>query len=84
MNEESPSRLEANHQILAAPVDGYDSLALELPSDLAGIERTRESSIRDLDALESPPLEDGDESAPDAFNLGQLGHEDTLATARRP
>ena len=81
MNQESPSRLEANNQILAAPVNRDDPLALELSSDLAGIERTREPRIRDLDALEPPPLEDGDESAPDALDLGQLGHRDTLAMA---
>ena len=82
MNQESPSRLEANNQILPAPVDGDDLLALELSSDLAGIERTREPRIRNLDALETPPLEGGDESASDAFDLRQLGHADTLATSR--
>jgi hypothetical protein len=81
VNQESPSRLEPNNQVLATPVDGYDSLALELSSDLAGIERTREPRIRDLDALEPPPLEGGDEPASDALDLGQLGHEDTLAAA---
>ena len=83
MNQESPSRLEPNNQILAAPVDGDDPLPLELSSHLIGIERTREPGIRDLDPLEPPPLEDGHEPAPDAFDLGQLGHADTLA-ARGP
>ena len=81
MNQESPSRLEANNQVLPAAVDADDPLALELSSDLAGIERTREPRVRDLDVLEPPPFEGGDESASDAFDLGQLGHADTLAAS---
>ena len=81
MNQESPSRLEPNNQILAAPVDGDDPLALELSSHLCGIERTREPRIRNFDTLEPPPLEGGNQSAPDALDLGQLGHADTLAAS---
>ena len=84
MNQESPSRLEPNNQILAAPVDGDDSLALELSSDEAGIERTCQPRVHDLDPLEPPPLEDGRETAPDALDLGQLRHANTLAAAWMP
>ena len=82
MNQESPSRLEPNNQILAAPVDGDDTLALELSSDDVGIERTCQPRVRDLDPLEPPPLEDGRETAPDALDLGQLRHANTLAVPR--
>ena len=81
MNQKSPSRLEPNNEILAAPVDGDDPLPFELPSDLRGIERTREPRVHDLDPLEPPPLEGGNQSAPDALDLGQLGHADTLAAS---
>jgi hypothetical protein len=70
VNQQRPTRLEPDNQILAAPVDGNDPLSLELSGHLTGIERTREPRIRDLDPLEPSPLEDGHESAPDALDLG--------------
>ena len=63
VNQESPSRLEPNNQILAAPVEGCDALALELSRDLVGSDRPRQPRVGDLDALERPPLEDRRERA---------------------
>ena len=80
VNQQSPPRLEPNNQILAAPIDGSDPLTLELSRDLIGIERTRQPRVRDLDPLERSPLEDGREPPPDALDLGQLGHGNTLAS----
>ena len=57
MNQERPSRLEPNNQILATAIDGGDPLALELPRDLDGVERPRQARVGDLDPLEAAPLE---------------------------
>ena len=59
MNQESPSRFEPNNQILAAPIDGRDALALELSRDLVGIRGARQPRIRDPDMLEDRPSRTG-------------------------
>ncbi len=83
MNEQSPSRLEPNDQVLAPPVDGHHPFALELSSDELRIEGTSEPGVGDLDSLEPPPDEGRHETAPDGLDLGQLRHADTLAVPRR-
>ena len=70
VNKQSPSRFEPKNQILAAPIDGRDSLTLELSRDLVGVSRTRQTGVRDSDTLERPPLEDRGKPAPDALDLG--------------
>ena len=82
VDQESPTRLEPNNQILAAPVDGRDLLALELSRDDVRLERPRQPRVDDRDPLERPPLEDGHEAPPDALDLGKLGHMSTVPVAR--
>src|SRR5437899_102480 len=48
VNQQSPSRLEPNNQILATAIDECDPLALELPSDCDRVERARQAGIREL------------------------------------
>src|SRR4051794_19792224 len=79
VNQQSPSRLEPNNQILAAPVDGRDALTLERSSHPVGIERTRQPRVGDRDPLEATPLEHGHKTPPDTLDLWQLRHLDTLA-----
>jgi len=70
VNQESPTRLEPNNQILAAPVDGDDALALEVSSDLNGIERSCQAAVGDLDPLEAPAFEERSETPADGLDLG--------------
>jgi hypothetical protein len=70
VNKESPSRFEPKNQILSAPIDGRNSLTLELSRDLLGVNWTRQTGVRDPDMLERPPLEDRGKPAPDALDLG--------------
>jgi hypothetical protein len=70
VNQQRSSRLEPNNQILAAPIDGRNQLALELSSNQIEIDRPREPRVRDLDPLESPPLEDRCNPPADALDLG--------------
>jgi len=74
VNQQSPPRLEPNNQILATTIDRRHLLALEFPCDLERVEGTGQSRIRDLDALEPPPLEDGRDTGSDGLDLGQLRH----------
>ena len=75
VNQESPSRLEPNNQILATPIQGRDALALERSRHLVGRDRPRQPRVDDLDPPERSPLEDGHKAPPDALDLGQLGHD---------
>jgi hypothetical protein len=92
VNQESPTRLEPNNQILAAPVDGGDALALELAGDLIGIERSCQPPVEDLDALEAPTFEKRDELPAHALDLRKLRHASAASSdvssrrtdARRP
>ena len=83
MNQERPSRLEPNNQILATAIDERDPFALELPRDLDRVERARQARVGDLDVDEAAPLEHGREPAANGLDLGQLGHPATVH-ARRP
>jgi len=58
VNQENAIRLEPNNQILAAAIDGDDSLAFQLGGYSGGVERAGEARIVDLDALETPAHQD--------------------------
>ena len=79
VNQESPSRLEPNDQVLAATIDDRDGLTVELTRDLVRVERTREPRVENANVLESPPLQDRRERPPDRLYLGQLRHARTVA-----
>ena len=78
VNQERPSRLEPNNQILATAIDGGDPLAFELPRDLDRVERARQARVGDLDVGEHASFEHGREPAADGLDLGQLGHAATV------
>ena len=54
MHDERAAGVQAQHEILPAPLDGRDALAFELGGDDHGIERPRQPRVADLDALEGP------------------------------
>src|SRR5512134_3862949 len=83
VNQEYPTGLESNNQILAAPLDGGDGLALELGRDLLRLGRARGAWVEDVDALEAPADEHRLEVSADRLNLGQLGHGASLAVPFR-
>ena len=66
--------LEADDQVLAAPLDRGDALSLELGGDLVGVVGPHEPGVADLDALEAPAGEHRLEPPADRLDLGQLGH----------
>ena len=74
VNQEIPTALEPDNQILAATLQGRDALALELGGDRVGLEGPHEPRVADLDPLEQPPFERGREPAAHRLDLGQLGH----------
>ena len=82
VDQERAARLEPDDQVLAAPLDRGDALALELGRDLVRVVRPHEPRVVDLDALEAPPVEHGREPRADGLDLGQLGHAVTLAATR--
>ena len=59
VDQERAPRLEPNNQVLAAPVDRDDPLALELARDLDRVERARQARVDDLDPLERRPSSTG-------------------------
>src|SRR5262249_38453297 len=82
VDQENPTALESNDQILAATLDRLDALAGQLGRHLGRIERTRQARIVDLDVLESAPDEHGLEPAPNRLDLGQLRHTASVAMSR--
>jgi hypothetical protein len=81
VDQERATAVEPKNQILAAPLDGGDGLALELGSDLERLERADEPRVEDVDVLEAPPDERGLELAANRLDLGQLGHTASVATS---
>src|SRR5215210_7217686 len=75
VNQESPSRLEPNNQILAATIDCADALPFELRCHGHRLERTDEAWIVDLDPVEPPADKVRLEHETDRLDLGQLGHQ---------
>ena len=74
MDQESPTRLEPNNQILAAAIDRGDAYALQLGRDHDWVERTRQPRVGDLDTLEAAPGELRLEPATDGLDFRELGH----------
>ena len=74
MNQEYPTAFEPNNQILAAPLNGVDDLALELCGDLPGLDGARHARIEDLDSLEPASDEHRLEVSANRLDLGELGH----------
>src|SRR5262249_48330279 len=77
-----PPRLEAEHEVLPAPFDGRDALALEAARDRRRLERHRQAGVVDPNPLDPPPLEHRRERPPNRLDLGQLRHRDTLSRGR--
>src|SRR5215207_2767478 len=74
VNQENTPALEANKQILAAPLDALHDLVGELGGDLQRVEGPNEPSVQDLDTLEAAARQRRLQAAPDRLDLGQLGH----------
>src|SRR6266571_1160613 len=81
VNQENPTALESNNQILATAFQRVDALAYELGSHLGGLFRPRQPRIEDLDVLEPAADEHRLELASNRLDLGQLGHAPSLASA---
>ena len=72
MHDERAAGVQAQHEILPAPLDGCDTLAFELGGDDRGIEWTRQPAVADLHVLEGPSGEDRLEARADGLDFGQL------------
>lgn len=70
VNQENPTAFEPKNQILAAPVELRDSLALQLGCHRDRIEGTHETWVVDHDALEPSPDERRLELATNGLDLG--------------
>src|SRR6266516_5752282 len=81
VNQENATALEPDNQIFATALECLDTLALELGRHLGGFVRARQPRIEDLDVLERAAHEHGLEPASNGFDLWQLGHAPSLATA---
>ena len=81
VNQKSPTRLEPNNHILATAVDGPNTLARQLGSDLQRVERAGQPRVEDLDAVEAASEQRGLEAATDGLDLGQLGHDTSVVAA---
>src|SRR5437868_11507329 len=84
VDQENPTALEPNNQILAAPLDSRDTLSLELGRHLGRLIRTDEARIVDAHTLEAPTYQCGLELPTDALDLRQLRHAASLVVWRRP
>jgi hypothetical protein len=69
VNEENPTALETNNEILAAPLDGGDALSIELGRHLGGVVGTDKTRVFDSDAVEAATDERRLELSPDALDL---------------
>src|SRR3954454_11924251 len=83
VDQENATALEPNNQILAAPFERSDALADELGRDLGRVLGPRQPRVFDLDVLEAPSDEHRLEPAANRLDLGQLGHQASLAMSRR-
>ena len=73
VDESAEAALEPQQQVLPAPLDGDDAIALELLRDLEQVVGPREPRIEDLDARERAPVEPRRELRADRLDLRQLG-----------
>jgi hypothetical protein len=83
VDQENATATKPKNQILAAPFDGVDDLALKLDGDLVRIERPRDPRIGDLDTLEPPPHERRLQARANRLDLGELRHGASLAASQR-
>src|SRR5437899_6916832 len=79
VNQESPTRLEPNNQILAAALERRDTLAFELAGDGTRLEWPDDPWIRDADPVEATAENVRREPETDRLDLRQLGHSPSLA-----
>ena len=74
VNEENPTALESNNQILAPALERGDPLAGELGGDGGGVERPRQPLVEDLGLLDRAADELSLQSGPDRLDFGELRH----------
>jgi hypothetical protein len=70
VDQESTTGFEPNNQILAAAVDGRDTLAFELRRHRGRLEWTHEAGVGDLDRLEASADQVRLECETDRLDLG--------------
>jgi hypothetical protein len=69
VNQEHPTRLESNNQILAASSNIGHTLARELCRNRTRIDRTRQPRVRDLDPLEAAASQGRCETRPHGLDF---------------
>jgi hypothetical protein len=69
VNQEKATAFEPNNEILAAAIDGHDTLAFELGRYLCRVIRTDKTRVVDGDALEAAADEPRLELPPDALDF---------------
>ena len=79
VNQQDATTLEPDNQILAATLEAFDRLTLELGSDLERVERAHQPPVQDLHALEPATGHGRLEEYANRLDLGKLGHARTLA-----
>jgi hypothetical protein len=70
VNQERPTAIEPNNQILAAPIDGGHTLAMQGAGDGCWIERPGEAWIPDLHVIEPPAAQERVELGADRLDFG--------------
>ena len=80
VHEEPEAALEPEQQVLPAPLDGDDAIALELLRDLEEIVRPSQARIEDLHARERPTFQARRELRPDGLDLGEFWHYATTSS----
>ena len=83
VDQESPTSLEPNNQVLAAAINGRDALARQLGCDLNPVEWASQPRIEDLDAFEGAAQEHRLEPATDGLDFRKLGHRTSVVAGIR-
>src|SRR6476659_237439 len=79
VNQENQTAFEPDNQILAPARNGSNALARELGSHLCGIDGPRQPGFGDLPLVEPATDEPRLERRANGLDLGQLGHQLSLA-----
>lgn len=74
VNQERKPALQPEDEVLAAALDGLDTVAFELLRHLEQVVRSRQSRVEDLDTRERAAFESRRELRADRLDLGKLGH----------
>jgi hypothetical protein len=74
VNQEYTTAFEPHNQILAAPVERYDPLSLELGGHFGGVEGPGETTVVDLDSLQPSTDELRFQPCSDGLDLRKLRH----------